>query len=160
MELDAEDWMAALPEALWDTPLTHLALPGTWDFFLKPLPHTHSLIRVAVQTRKQREWRSIRQIRAQDCCLFVYVVTQTSGASGESHVAFAVGGGKQSKVRAITFIVFIHALYPGSHDAMSYCLDISSPLVESEPDSFRLLDRLCCCFTRPTIFKWATTQVK
>lgn len=42
---------------------------------------------------------------------------------------------------------------------MSYCLDISSPLVPSESDSFRLLDRLCCCITRSFIFKWATTQV-
>ncbi|CAG01392.1 unnamed protein product, partial [Tetraodon nigroviridis] len=51
-----------------------------------------------------------------------------------------------------------HLAIPGSHDAMSYCLDINSPLVESESDSFRLLDGLCCCFTRPAIFKWATTQ--
>ncbi|XP_060723373.1 PI-PLC X domain-containing protein 1 isoform X2 [Tachysurus vachellii] len=47
---------------------------------------------------------------------------------------------------------------PGSHDAMSYCLDISSPLLRSESDSFRLLDRVFYCFTRPIIFKWATTQ--
>ncbi|XP_069006902.1 PI-PLC X domain-containing protein 1 [Embiotoca jacksoni] len=49
---------------------------------------------------------------------------------------------------------------PGSHDAMSYCLDINSPLVRSESDFFRLLDGLCCCFTRPAIFRWATTQDK
>ncbi|XP_062853124.1 PI-PLC X domain-containing protein 1 [Trichomycterus rosablanca] len=49
---------------------------------------------------------------------------------------------------------------PGSHDAMSYCLDITSPLVRSESDSFRLLDRLFYCITRPIIYKWATTQVK
>ncbi|XP_034559991.1 PI-PLC X domain-containing protein 1 isoform X2 [Notolabrus celidotus] len=49
---------------------------------------------------------------------------------------------------------------PGSHDAMSYCLDINSPLVPSESDFFRLLDGLFYCFTRPTIFKWATTQDK
>ncbi|KAK2858289.1 hypothetical protein Q7C36_006208 [Tachysurus vachellii] len=49
---------------------------------------------------------------------------------------------------------------PGSHDAMSYCLDISSPLLRSESDSFRLLDRVFYCFTRPIIFKWATTQLK
>uniref|UniRef100_A0A3Q3W146 Uncharacterized protein n=1 Tax=Mola mola TaxID=94237 RepID=A0A3Q3W146_MOLML len=45
-----------------------------------------------------------------------------------------------------------------SHDTMSYCLDINSPLVPSESDSLRLLDKLCHCFVRPTIFKWATTQ--
>ncbi|XP_056132495.1 PI-PLC X domain-containing protein 1 [Lampris incognitus] len=49
---------------------------------------------------------------------------------------------------------------PGSHDAMSYCLDINSPLVRSESDTFRLLDGLFCCFTRPAIFRWATTQDK
>ncbi|MEQ2235666.1 hypothetical protein ILYODFUR_004646 [Ilyodon furcidens] len=49
---------------------------------------------------------------------------------------------------------------PGSHDAMSYCLDINSPLLRSESDVFRLLDKLFYCFTRPIIFKWATTQDK
>ncbi|KAF7711939.1 PI-PLC X domain-containing protein 1 [Silurus meridionalis] len=49
---------------------------------------------------------------------------------------------------------------PGSHDAMSYCLDITSPLLRSESDSFRLLDRVFYCFTRPIIYKWATTQLK
>ncbi|XP_034736716.1 PI-PLC X domain-containing protein 1 [Etheostoma cragini] len=49
---------------------------------------------------------------------------------------------------------------PGSHDAMSYCLDINSPLVPSESDLFWLLDRLFSCFTRPAIFRWATTQDK
>ncbi|TSK42072.1 PI-PLC X domain-containing protein 1 [Bagarius yarrelli] len=49
---------------------------------------------------------------------------------------------------------------PGSHDAMSYCLDITSPLLRSESDSFRLLDRVFYCFTRPIIYKWATTQAR
>ncbi|KAG7228730.1 hypothetical protein INR49_008508 [Caranx melampygus] len=53
-----------------------------------------------------------------------------------------------------------HLAIPGSHDAMSYCLDINSPLVRSESDCFRLLDRLFHCFTRPAIFRWATTQDK
>ncbi|XP_019108470.2 PI-PLC X domain-containing protein 1 [Larimichthys crocea] len=75
MALSCQDWMSDLPEELWDTPLTDLAIPG-------------------------------------------------------------------------------------SHDAMSYCLDINSPLVPSESDFFRLLDGLFYCFTRPTIFKWATTQDK
>ncbi|XP_029003654.1 PI-PLC X domain-containing protein 1 isoform X2 [Betta splendens] len=75
MELGYQDWMSALPEELWDVPLTDLAIPG-------------------------------------------------------------------------------------SHDAMSYCLDINSPLVRSESNLFRLLDRLFYCFTRPLIFKWSTTQDK
>lgn len=49
---------------------------------------------------------------------------------------------------------------PGSHDAMSYCLDINSPLLRSESDFFRVLDALLYCFTRPVIFRWATTQDK
>ncbi|XP_041862474.1 PI-PLC X domain-containing protein 1 [Melanotaenia boesemani] len=75
MDLSCQDWMSALPEELWDVPLTDLAIPG-------------------------------------------------------------------------------------SHDTMSYCLDITSPLVRSESDFFRLLDVLFHCFTRPAIFKWATTQDK
>ncbi|XP_061083182.1 PI-PLC X domain-containing protein 1-like isoform X2 [Conger conger] len=47
---------------------------------------------------------------------------------------------------------------PGSHDTMSYCLDISSPLVRSESQSFRLVDGLFYCLTRPIIYKWTTTQ--
>uniref|UniRef100_A0A3B1IKX9 Phosphatidylinositol-specific phospholipase C X domain-containing protein n=1 Tax=Astyanax mexicanus TaxID=7994 RepID=A0A3B1IKX9_ASTMX len=31
---------------------------------------------------------------------------------------------------------------PGSHDAMSYCLDITSPLVRSESSTLKMLDRL------------------
>ncbi len=49
-------------------------------------------------------------------------------------------------------------LFSGSHDAMSYCLDITSPLLRSESDTFRFLDGVFCCFTRPAIRKWATTQ--
>ncbi|CAI5685309.1 unnamed protein product [Oreochromis niloticus] len=74
MDANCRDWMSALPEELWDIPLTHLAIPG-------------------------------------------------------------------------------------SHDAMSYCLDINSPLVRAESDVFRLLDGVFSCFTRPAIFRWATTQV-
>ncbi|XP_016124171.1 PI-PLC X domain-containing protein 1 isoform X2 [Sinocyclocheilus grahami] len=53
-----------------------------------------------------------------------------------------------------------HLSIPGSHDAMSYCLDITSPLLRSESDTFRLLDGVFCCFTRPAIYRWATTQVQ
>ncbi|KAG7276304.1 hypothetical protein CRUP_015627 [Coryphaenoides rupestris] len=47
---------------------------------------------------------------------------------------------------------------PGSHDAMSYCLDLSSPVVPSQPRVIRVLDRLCRCLTRPVILRWGTTQ--
>ncbi|KAG9277242.1 PI-PLC X domain-containing protein 1-like [Astyanax mexicanus] len=49
---------------------------------------------------------------------------------------------------------------PGSHDAMSYCLDITSPLVRSESSTLKMLDRAFYCFTRPLIYKWANTQVR
>ncbi|KAJ7993565.1 hypothetical protein DPEC_G00273720 [Dallia pectoralis] len=49
---------------------------------------------------------------------------------------------------------------PGSHDAMSYSLDLNSSLIQSESDTFRLLDGLFYCLTRPAIYRWATTQVK
>ncbi|XP_055799921.1 PI-PLC X domain-containing protein 1 [Salvelinus fontinalis] len=49
---------------------------------------------------------------------------------------------------------------PGSHDAMSYSLDINSPLIRSESDTFRLLDGLFYCLTRPAIYRWSTTQGK
>uniref|UniRef100_A0A3Q3XI95 Uncharacterized protein n=1 Tax=Mola mola TaxID=94237 RepID=A0A3Q3XI95_MOLML len=31
---------------------------------------------------------------------------------------------------------------PGSHDSMSFCLDVTSPVVRSEPRLLRLIDRL------------------
>ncbi|KAM4710700.1 PI-PLC X domain-containing protein 1 isoform 2-T2 [Anableps anableps] len=47
---------------------------------------------------------------------------------------------------------------PGSHDSMSFCLDVSSPVLRSEPWLLRLTDRLFPCWTRPCIFRWSTTQ--
>ncbi|KAM9835947.1 PI-PLC X domain-containing protein 1-like [Aulostomus maculatus] len=47
---------------------------------------------------------------------------------------------------------------PGSHDSMSFCLDVSSPVLRSESCLLRVLDRLCPCWTRPCVYRWATTQ--
>lgn len=47
---------------------------------------------------------------------------------------------------------------PGSHDSMSFCLDMSSPLLRSEPALLRLMDRLLPCCVRPCIQRWSTTQ--
>lgn len=60
MEVNGEDWMAALPEELWDVPLTHLAIPGIFDSFLK-LSSTYTASE-ALENRKQRIVRSIGQI--------------------------------------------------------------------------------------------------
>uniref|UniRef100_A0A3B5MGB5 Phosphatidylinositol-specific phospholipase C X domain-containing protein n=1 Tax=Xiphophorus couchianus TaxID=32473 RepID=A0A3B5MGB5_9TELE len=47
---------------------------------------------------------------------------------------------------------------PGSHDSMSFCLDMSSPVLRSEPWLLRIMDRLFPCLTRPCIYRWSTTQ--
>ncbi|XP_034461096.1 PI-PLC X domain-containing protein 1-like isoform X3 [Hippoglossus hippoglossus] len=47
---------------------------------------------------------------------------------------------------------------PGSHDSMSFCLDVSSPVLRSESCLLRVVDRLFPCWTRPCVFRWATTQ--
>ncbi|XP_028990577.1 PI-PLC X domain-containing protein 1 [Betta splendens] len=47
---------------------------------------------------------------------------------------------------------------PGSHDSMSFCLDVSSPVLRSEPCLLRLTDWLFPCWTRPCVYRWATTQ--
>ncbi|XP_041834608.1 PI-PLC X domain-containing protein 1-like [Melanotaenia boesemani] len=47
---------------------------------------------------------------------------------------------------------------PGSHDSMSFCLDVSSPVVKSQPYILRLTDKLLPCCIRPCISRWATTQ--
>lgn len=47
---------------------------------------------------------------------------------------------------------------PGSHDSMSFSLDMCSPLLRSQPALFRLLDSLLPCCTRPCIHRWSTTQ--
>ncbi|XP_038157895.1 PI-PLC X domain-containing protein 1-like [Cyprinodon tularosa] len=47
---------------------------------------------------------------------------------------------------------------PGSHDSMSFCLDLSSPVLGSEPFLLRLTDRLLPCWIRPCVYRWSTTQ--
>ncbi|GAA6224213.1 PI-PLC X domain-containing protein 1-like [Lates japonicus] len=47
---------------------------------------------------------------------------------------------------------------PGSHDSMAFCLDVSSPVQRSEPCLLRVIDRLLPCWTRPCVYRWATTQ--
>ncbi|KAM3585472.1 uncharacterized protein V6R79_018363 [Siganus canaliculatus] len=47
---------------------------------------------------------------------------------------------------------------PGSHDSMSYCLDVSSPVCRTAPPIVRSLDRFLPCWTRPCVARWAATQ--
>uniref|UniRef100_A0A667YR98 Zgc:112023 n=2 Tax=Myripristis murdjan TaxID=586833 RepID=A0A667YR98_9TELE len=47
---------------------------------------------------------------------------------------------------------------PGSHDSMSFCLDVCSPVLKSEPRLLTVIDRLFPCCTRPCVYRWATTQ--
>ncbi|KAM6893925.1 PI-PLC X domain-containing protein 1 [Xenentodon cancila] len=47
---------------------------------------------------------------------------------------------------------------PGSHDSMSFCLDVFSPVLGSESCFLRLTDTLFPCCTRTCVYRWATTQ--
>lgn len=47
---------------------------------------------------------------------------------------------------------------PGSHDSMSFCLDVSSPVLRSEPRVLRVTDMLFPWCTRACVYRWATTQ--
>ncbi|KAL4656866.1 PI-PLC X domain-containing protein 1-like [Arapaima gigas] len=49
---------------------------------------------------------------------------------------------------------------PGSHDTMTYCLDLQSPVVPSQPLVLRLLDCVAPCVTRPCLYKWGCTQMQ
>ncbi|XP_047432869.1 PI-PLC X domain-containing protein 1-like isoform X2 [Mugil cephalus] len=42
---------------------------------------------------------------------------------------------------------------------MSFCLDVSSPVLRSEPCLLRVTDKLFPCFTRTCVYRWATTQL-
>ncbi|XP_051882260.1 PI-PLC X domain-containing protein 1-like [Pristis pectinata] len=46
---------------------------------------------------------------------------------------------------------------PGSHDSMTYCLDLSSPVKPSEK-ILSYLDHVIPCITRPEIRRWCKTQ--
>lgn len=64
-------------------------------------------------------------------------------------------------VRVMDAWVNVRVLLPaGSHDSMSFCLDMSSPVLGSEPRLLRAADRLAPCWTRPCVSRWATTQVR
>ncbi|XP_061571665.1 PI-PLC X domain-containing protein 1-like [Cololabis saira] len=47
---------------------------------------------------------------------------------------------------------------PGSHDSMSFCLDVSSPVLGSESCFLRLTDKLVPRCTRACVLRWGTTQ--
>ncbi|XP_078514346.1 PI-PLC X domain-containing protein 1 [Lissotriton helveticus] len=48
---------------------------------------------------------------------------------------------------------------PGSHDAMSYCLDENSPIDPRESKTLQILEKKLPCIVRKVIYKWSTTQV-
>ncbi|XP_069492725.1 PI-PLC X domain-containing protein 1 isoform X2 [Ambystoma mexicanum] len=47
---------------------------------------------------------------------------------------------------------------PGSHDAMSFCLDENSPIDPRQSKTLKMLDKKLPCIIRPIIYKWSTTQ--
>lgn len=50
---------------------------------------------------------------------------------------------------------------PGSHNAITYCLDMNdgSPVDLTQPDMLQKLDKYMKPFIRPFVYKWAITQV-
>ncbi|XP_060682246.1 PI-PLC X domain-containing protein 1-like [Hemiscyllium ocellatum] len=46
---------------------------------------------------------------------------------------------------------------PGSHDSMTYCLDLTSPIKPSDK-ILNYLDHIIPCIIRPEIYKWCRTQ--
>ncbi|XP_061895291.1 PI-PLC X domain-containing protein 1 isoform X1 [Entelurus aequoreus] len=53
-----------------------------------------------------------------------------------------------------------HLAIPGSHNAITYCLDSNnrSPVDLTQPDMLRKLDRYLKPLIRPFVYKWAVTQ--
>ncbi|XP_061680457.1 PI-PLC X domain-containing protein 1 [Syngnathoides biaculeatus] len=53
-----------------------------------------------------------------------------------------------------------HLAIPGSHNAITYCLDSSrrSPVDPAQPDMLQKLDRFMKPLVRPFVYKWAVTQ--
>uniref|UniRef100_A0A8C4VKT6 Phosphatidylinositol specific phospholipase C X domain containing 1 n=1 Tax=Gopherus evgoodei TaxID=1825980 RepID=A0A8C4VKT6_9SAUR len=48
---------------------------------------------------------------------------------------------------------------PGSHDAMTYCLDKNSDVSVNESKLLQVIDKCMPCIIRPIIMKWSITQV-
>ncbi|XP_037627018.1 PI-PLC X domain-containing protein 1 isoform X2 [Sebastes umbrosus] len=53
-----------------------------------------------------------------------------------------------------------HLAIPGSHNAVTYCLDMNdrSPVDLTQPDMLQKLDKYMKPFIRPFVYKWAITQ--
>ncbi|XP_070402003.1 uncharacterized protein [Nothobranchius furzeri] len=53
-----------------------------------------------------------------------------------------------------------HLAIPGSHNAITYCLDTNnrSPVDPMQPDMLQQLDKFMKPFIRPFVYKWAITQ--
>ncbi|XP_056270774.1 PI-PLC X domain-containing protein 1 isoform X1 [Pseudoliparis swirei] len=51
-----------------------------------------------------------------------------------------------------------HLAIPGSHNAITYCLDAGSPVDLTQPELLQKLDRYMKPLIRPFVYKWAITQ--
>lgn len=60
------------------------------------------------------------------------------------------------------FIIFFFPPYEGSHNAITYCLDMNdrSPVDLTQPDMLQKLDKYMKPLIRPFVYKWAVTQVR
>ncbi|XP_022348386.1 PI-PLC X domain-containing protein 1-like, partial [Enhydra lutris kenyoni] len=50
-------------------------------------------------------------------------------------------------------------LLAGSHDTMTYCLNKTSPISQTQSQLLQLLGKVLPCVTRPVVLRWSTTQV-
>ena len=60
------------------------------------------------------------------------------------------------------FIILFLPPYEGSHNAITYCLDMNdrSPVDLTQPDMLQKLDKYMKPLIRPFVYKWAVTQVR
>lgn len=58
-------------------------------------------------------------------------------------------------------LLFFSPLHTGSHNAITYCLDMNnrSPIDLKQPDMLQKLDKYMKPLIRPFVYKWAVTQV-
>lgn len=64
-------------------------------------------------------------------------------------------------IKHLLTIIFTLSPHVGSHNAITYCLDMNdrSPVDLTQPDMLQKLDKYMKPLIRPFVYKWAITQV-
>lgn len=124
------DWMSKLPSELHDKPLWDLVIPGE---MLKGYQCLHWHLKgIVVQNLHFTLKNSFVPMNSPLC---LYVQNMIS--------------------RLFKTLCVCVSFFPGSHDSMSYDLDINSAIIE--PDMLKKYSRLRC--VREKVMKWAMAQV-